>query len=59
MATNSAELYGLVAVGDEFFSPHRGLPGRTTALLMRRKEIRRLIANWTVLLDDTRRCCVT
>ena len=30
-------------------------PGADQALVTRRKEIRRLIANWTVLLDDTRR----
>jgi hypothetical protein len=30
-------------------------PGTDQALVTRRKEIRRLIANWTILLDDTRR----
>ncbi len=54
MAMNSVELYGLVAVGTNFFR-RMSAPGADTALLTRRREIRRLIANWTVLLDDTRR----
>jgi hypothetical protein len=54
MATNSVELYSLVAVGTNLFR-RMGPAGGDAALLTRRKEIRRLIANWTVLLDDTRR----
>jgi hypothetical protein len=54
MATNSIELYSLVAVGTNLFR-RMGPAGGDSALVTRRKEIRRLIANWTVLLDDTRR----
>jgi hypothetical protein len=54
MARTSPELYANVAVGTEFFR-RASPPGTGGALLTRRKEIRRLIANWTVLLDDTRR----
>jgi hypothetical protein len=54
MAKTSPELYANVAVGTELFR-RASPPGTGGALLTRRKEIRRLIANWTVLMDDTRR----
>jgi hypothetical protein len=54
MARGSPELYANVSVGTELFR-RQTPPGTGGALLSRRKEIRRLIANWTVLLDDTRR----
>ena len=53
MARNSAILYENVAVGTNLFR----IRSRTssTALKSRRREIRNLIANWTVLLDESRR----
>jgi hypothetical protein len=54
MASSSAELYANVAIGTNLFR-RLARPGAGQALVMRRQEIRRLIANWTVLLDDNRR----
>jgi len=54
LAMNSVELYANVAVGTNLYR-RMSAPGADQALVTRRKEIRRLIANWTVLLDDTRR----
>jgi hypothetical protein len=54
MATSSAELYANVAIGTNLFR-RLAPPGTGQSLVMRRQEIRRLIANWTVLLDDNRR----
>lgn len=53
MATNSPALYSNVATGTLFFRDIA--PGSGPSLNTRRREIRRLIANWTVLLDDNRR----
>jgi hypothetical protein len=53
MATNSPALYANVAVGTQLFRIQAR--GAGDALNTRRKDIRRLIANWTVLLDDSRR----
>ena len=53
MATSSPNLYSNVAVGTLFFRDIA--PGSGPSLNARRREIRRLIANWTVLLDDNRR----
>jgi len=55
MARNSVELYGNVVVGTSFFIRASRSPAEIVSLGKRRKEIRRLISNWTVLLDDTRR----
>lgn len=53
MARNSVELYANVAIGTQLFQiRHRGF---AESLNPRRREIRRLIANWTVVLDHTRR----
>jgi hypothetical protein len=53
MAENSEQLYANVAVGTLNFEVK--VPGGSTqALDARQREIRRLIANWTVLLDDIR-----
>jgi hypothetical protein len=53
MAENSEQLYANVAVGTLNFEVK--VPGSNTqALNARQREIRRLIANWTVLLDDIR-----
>ena len=54
MATGSAELYANVAIGTNLFR-RLTAPGAGQSLIIRRQEIRRLIANWTVLLDDNRR----
>jgi hypothetical protein len=54
MATGSAELYANVAIGTNLFR-RMTAPGAGQSLVVRRQEIRRLIANWTVLLDDNRR----
>lgn len=54
MATSSAELYANVAIGTNLFR-RLAPPGTGQSLVMRRQEVRRLIANWTVLLDDNRR----
>ena len=53
MARNSVELYSNVAIGTQLYQINVRGVGQT--LNTRRREIRRLIANWTVLLDDTRR----
>ena len=54
MARDSVELYANVAVGTNLFR-RRVAAGSDQALVVRRREIRRLISNWTVLIDDTRR----
>lgn len=54
MATGSAELYANVSIGTNLFRRITA-PGAGQSLVARRQEIRRLIANWTVLLDDNRR----
>src|SRR5262249_39196038 len=54
MAMNSVELYANVAIGTNLFR-RASAPGADQALVARRQAVRRLIANWTVLLDDTRR----
>ena len=54
MARDSVDLYANVAVGTNLFR-RLGAPGTDQSLLIRRREIRRLISNWTVLIDDTRR----
>jgi hypothetical protein len=54
MASGSAELYANVAIGTNLFR-RLAPPGAGQSLVMRRQEIRRLIANWTVLMDDNRR----
>lgn len=54
MARDSVELYANVAIGTNSFR-RMAPPGTGQSLLTRRREIRRLISNWTVLLDDTRR----
>jgi hypothetical protein len=54
MATGSVELYANVAIGTNLFR-RMVPPGEGQSLVTRRQEIRRLIANWTVLLDDNRR----
>ena len=54
MARDSVELYANVAVGTNLFR-RLAAPGTSKSLVVRRREIRRLISNWTVLLDDTRR----
>ncbi len=54
MATGSVELYANVAIGTNLFR-RMAPPGAGQSLVTRRQEIRRLIANWTVLLDDNRR----
>ena len=54
MATESVELYANVSLGTDMFR-RKVAAGSDQALLTRRREIRRLISNWTVLLDDTRR----
>jgi hypothetical protein len=53
MALNSSKLYANVYVGTQLFQIKTRGAGEN--LNTRRREIRRLIANWTVLLDDTRR----
>ena len=53
MAQNSSKLYANVYVGTQLFQIRTRGAGEN--LNTRRREIRRLIANWTVLLDDTRR----
>ena len=53
MAQNSSKLYANVYVGTQLFQIKTRGAGEN--LNTRRREIRRLIANWTVLLDDTRR----
>jgi len=53
MALNSSKLYANVYVGTQLFQIKTRGSGEN--LNTRRREIRRLIANWTVLLDDTRR----
>jgi hypothetical protein len=53
MARNSVTLYSNVAVGTQLYQIN--VRGAAQSLNTRRREIRRLIANWTVLLDDTRR----
>lgn len=53
MAQNSSRLYANVYVGTQLFQIKTR--GAGESLNTRRREIRRLIANWTVLLDDTRR----
>lgn len=53
MAENSSKLYANVYVGTQLFQIKTRGAGEN--LNTRRREIRRLIANWTVLLDDTRR----
>jgi hypothetical protein len=53
MARNSVELYSNVAIGTQLYQI--SVRGAGQSLNSRRREIRRLIANWTVLLDDTRR----
>ena len=55
MATNSVELYANVAIGTNFFMRATRSSDEIVSLGKRRREIRRLISNWTVLLDDTRR----
>lgn len=52
MATSSGTLYSNVAVGTLFFARTPNVS--TQALTARQREIRGLIANWTVLLDDSR-----
>jgi hypothetical protein len=54
MARDSVELYANVAVGTNLFR-RRVAAGSDQSLVLRRREIRRLISNWTVLIDDTRR----
>jgi hypothetical protein len=54
MARNSVDLYANVAVGTNLFRRMKP-PGQGEVLTTRRDDIRRLIANWTVLLDDARR----
>lgn len=54
MATGSAELYANVSIGTNLFR-RMTAPGSGQSLVARRQEIRRLLANWTVLLDDNRR----
>jgi hypothetical protein len=54
MAKGSVNLYANVAIGTNNFR-RLVAPGADRALLVRRREVRRLISNWTVLLDDTRR----
>lgn len=53
MSRNSALLYQNVGVGTQLFQIKTR--GAGANLNMRRREIRRLIANWTVVLDDARR----
>jgi hypothetical protein len=53
MVTSSPTLYANVAVGTPLFRITARGAGAT--LNTRRREIRRLIANWTVLLDEDRR----
>jgi hypothetical protein len=53
MTTNSVTLYANVAVGTSLSLRRAGSAGQ--ALVARRRDIRGLIANWTVLMDDTRR----
>jgi hypothetical protein len=54
MGRSSPELYANVAVGTRLFRREASAGSASQALVTRQKEIRRLIANWTVLLDDTR-----
>jgi hypothetical protein len=54
MARNSVDLYANVAIGTNLFRRIKS-PGQGETLITRRDDIRRLIANWTVLLDDARR----
>jgi len=51
MAENSEQLYANVAVGTVNFEV-KASGSDSQALNARQREIRRLIANWTVLLDD-------
>jgi hypothetical protein len=54
MAANSVELYANVAIGTNLY--RRALPpGAGQSLVKRRQDIRRLLANWIVLLEDNRR----
>lgn len=51
MARNSGILYSNVVVGTALFPAD---PAIKKSLRERQRQIRRIIANWTVLLDDTR-----
>lgn len=53
MARNSVDLYANVNVGTQLIQIRSR--ANSQALSSRRRDIRRVIANWTVLLDDNRR----
>ena len=57
MARNSPTLYSNVGVGTQLFRLRR--IGDGAALNKRRKAIRKIIANWTVVLEDTQRLLAT
>lgn len=54
MAANSVELYANVVVGTNLFR-RMAAPGAGGSLIARRQDIRRVIANWVVLMEDNRR----
>jgi hypothetical protein len=54
MATSSGTLYANVAIGTGIFARGQLATTSPQALFNRQREIRGVIANWTVLLDDTR-----
>jgi hypothetical protein len=54
MAANSVELYANVGIGTNLFR-RMAPPGTGQSLVKRRQDIRRLLANWVVLLNDNRR----
>jgi hypothetical protein len=54
MAKDSAALYADVVVGTQIYQVQVRTPQGSQTLATRRHDIRHLIANWTVLLDDTR-----
>lgn len=55
MAERSPELYANVAIGTSLFRREAKSKAESQALVARQKNIRRLIANWTVLLGESRR----